>query len=115
MQSGAGIIVTGDVQGTVTYQAPGKFKVNAQHNGILKLDVTAGTEVSTLTVTPWQKEAMEGCNFTPLAGDYVDLKFGGGLTSFVIQDNTLTLSFSDSGKEALAKGGQLVIIDFFRG
>jgi len=109
-----GITIAGDVQGTVT-QSQGKIKVEVQHNGILKLDVAAGTEVSTLTVVPWSKEAMEGCNFTPSAGDYVDLKHGGGLTSFVIQDNTLTLNIADSGKEALKKGGQLVIIDFFRG
>jgi len=115
MQSGTGVSIAGDVQGTVTQQSPGKIKVEAQHNGILKLDVTAGTEVSTLVVAPWQNEAMEGCNFTPSTGDYVDLKFGGGLTAFVIQDNTLTVSFSDSGKDSLKKGGQLVIIDFFRG
>jgi len=110
-----GVRLAGDVQGTITQTEPGKVKVDAQHHGILKLDVAAGTDVSTLTVVPWNNEAMEGCNFTPSSGAYVDLKHGGGLTAFVIQDNTLTLSFSDSGKESLKQGGELVIIDFFRG
>ena len=92
------------------------WMVEGTFSGILNLLVDAGSmnprKEASIQLHPW-KNSLEGCSFNTNSGESIDLN------QYIIdkefEGESMTIRISQQGAEKLNEGGELFLIDYWRG